>query len=233
MNVHCLQHVSFETPAFIETIIRKHGFKLSTTHLYRGEPLPDTEHEQIDALLVMGGPMGVHDEELCPWLKNEKLFIEKCIQRGIKVAGICLGAQLVAQALGAEITKNHSREIGFFPVRVEHRKNAADLLAGIPESFIPMHWHGDTFSIPSGAHHFASSDVCNNQGFIFKNQCLALQFHLESTEESLNTMIEHCGNELISSDSVQPVDILHSMQSRYGVENRVIMETLLINFLKL
>jgi GMP synthase-like glutamine amidotransferase len=230
MKIHCLQHVSFETPAYIEQIIEKRGFELTTTYLYKNDLLPEPDLDFFDILLVMGGPMGVHDETAYSWLKNEKKFIEKCINKGIKVAGICLGAQLVAHVLGAEVNKNRFQEIGFFPVQNKLDAHST-LLAGIPETIIPLHWHGDTFSIPAGAVHFASSEVCRNQGFIYNNQCLALQFHLESTDASLSSMIEHCSGDLVFGNYIQTAQQLSTMQLLYGKDNCTLIERILLNFI--
>lgn len=230
MKVHCLQHVSFETPAHISNIIENMKFSLCTTHLYRNESLPDLNHELFDLLLVMGGPMSVHDESDYSWMKSEKKFIEMCIRKGIKVAGVCLGAQMIADVLGAQVKKNDFPEIGFFPVKIVAGENTSTILDGVPQSFVPLHWHGDTFSVPAGAVHFASSDACRNQGFIYNNQCMALQFHLESTISSVNTMIENCGSDIVNGKYIQPVENLLLMQKQYGDENCRIMEKLFMNF---
>src|SRR6202000_331686 len=110
---HCLQHVSFETAGLVGDFVRERGHTLGTTALFQDEPLPATT--DFDALIIMGGPMSVHDEEAFPWLQAEKMLIAEAIKEGKKVLGICLGAQLIAQVLGARVYPNREKEIGFWP----------------------------------------------------------------------------------------------------------------------
>ena len=112
MNIHCIQHVPFENPGSIGDWIKHKGYRLSTTRLYGGESLPDID--PIDWVIIMGGPMGIYDEDKYPWLKEEKVFIKNALDKGKVVIGICLGAQLIAGVLGAKIYKNRYREIGYF-----------------------------------------------------------------------------------------------------------------------
>ena len=115
MRVHYLSHVPFEKLGTMETWLEQRGARLSATRFYQGEPLP--EPEQLDTLIVMGGPMGADDEARYPWMAAEKRFIEQCIAADKKVLGVCLGAQLIARVLGAPVTANPEPEIGWFPVQ--------------------------------------------------------------------------------------------------------------------
>jgi len=201
MRVHHLQHVPFEGLGSIESVLKKNGHTLTSTHLYKGDNLPSVN--DLDLLIVMGGPMSVSDENIYPWLKAEKQFIKEAIKSGKKVLGICLGAQLIAEVLGAEVHKNKYREIGWFNVKKTKETSQTVLSDILPESFEAFHWHGDTFEIPADAKHIAQSEACKNQGFIFDNRILALQFHLETTPESAESLIKNCGNELDGSKYVQ------------------------------
>ena len=111
MRVHYLSHVPFEKLGTMETWLEQRGARLSATRFYQGEPLP--EPEQLDTLIVMGGPMGADDEARYPWMAAEKRFIEQCIAADKKVLGVCLGAQLIARVLGAPVTANPEPEIGW------------------------------------------------------------------------------------------------------------------------
>src|SRR5579872_4106629 len=115
MRYHSLQHVSFETPGLLGDFIRARGDSLSATALYHGHALPVTD--DFDVLIIMGGPMSIHDEEDYPWLRAEKELIAAAIREEKKVLGICLGAQLIAAVSGARVYRNPVKEIGFWPVR--------------------------------------------------------------------------------------------------------------------
>jgi len=190
MKIHYLQHVPFEGPAYLQTLAREKGAKLSGSRLFAGDPLPaDTD---FDLLAVMGGPMGVHDEALYPWLREEKRFIGSIIDAGKKVLGICLGAQLIADVMGASVYKNTSREIGWFPVTRSSDAASSSFGRALPEQFYAFHWHGDTFDIPAGAIHIAESEACTNQGFVYDERVVGFQFHLEATRESIKALLDNC-----------------------------------------
>jgi GMP synthase (glutamine-hydrolysing) len=143
-------------------------------------------------LFVMGGPMGVYDEAACPWLSAEKKAIERMIRAGKMVVGICLGAQLIADVLGARVYTNRYREIGWFPVSFPQSENLPGLLAGLPERADAFHWHQDTFDIPAGATRVAGSEACENQAFCYGNTTLAVQFHWEITAAGVENLIANC-----------------------------------------
>jgi GMP synthase (glutamine-hydrolysing) len=196
MKIHWLQHVPFEGLGCIEPWLIENGRHISCTRFWAGDRLPDIG--SVDGLIVMGGPMGVYDEAIYPWLAEEKAFIRKIVAQNTPVLGICLGAQLIAEVLGSNVRKNRHREIGFFPVTGDGKI--------FPAKFTAFHWHGDTFGIPDGAEHLASSSACENQGFIYKNNVLALQFHLETTEQSLLSLYEHCQNEITGGPFIQTLE---------------------------
>ncbi len=194
IHIHCFQHVPFETPAAITNWIVAHGFSLTTTHLYLNEPVPPLNG--IDWLLVMGGPMNIYEEDQYNWLAAEKQFIKSAIAGGKVVIGICLGAQLIADALGAKVYKNEDKEIGWWQVELTEDALQNEWGNIFPEVFTVYQWHGDTFDIPDGCIHIIESAVCQNQAFTKNNLVYAFQFHLEMTTESIVALIENCGNEL-------------------------------------
>ncbi len=182
MNIHYLQHVPFEGLGSIHDWVKRRGHTLRATHFYRGDALPVVE--TLDLLLVMGGPMNIYEEASYPWLKEEKRFIEQAIATGRHELGICLGAQLVADALGAKVYANADKEIGWFPVERTQATSGDCLFAALHSRLEVFHWHADTFDIPSGAVHAARSAGCAHQAFVYDERVVGLQFHLETTPAS-------------------------------------------------
>lgn len=233
MRFHCLQHVSFETPGLLADAIRRHGHTLRTTALFSGEALPLTT--DFDALIIMGGPMSVHDEGVHPWLRAEKELIAAAIGEKKKVLGICLGAQLIAEVAGGRVYPNPQKEIGFWPVHWtkagESRFPGLAAQALVTKAF---HWHGETFDLPPGAVLLASTPACPNQGFLLGDDVLGLQFHPEVTPEIIGAMIEHEGHELVDAPCIQTAaDMLDQAKALLGADSggRALADGGLISFL--
>ena len=177
MRVHYLMHVPHEALGNMEPWFVDRGHHLTRSRLYAGDPLPDPA--AIDWLVVMGGPMAVYEEDRHDWLVPEKRFIEAVIARGIPVLGVCLGSQLLAEVLGARVRPHPQREIGWFPVTLTEAGRRSRLLRHLPATFLPLHWHGDTFTLPAGGEHLAASEACAQQAFSYGDHVVGLQFHLE------------------------------------------------------
>jgi GMP synthase-like glutamine amidotransferase len=201
MQIHTLQHVPFEGPAAIADWAARRGHPLAVSHLYDGDPLPALA--DFDRLVIMGGPMSVGDTAEHPWLAAERAFIADAVAAGKSVIGVCLGAQLIAAALGARVYPNAEKEIGWFPVQLTEQARALDLCDGLPASLPVFHWHGDTFELPAGAVHLAESDACAHQAFLLDGRVLGLQFHLESTPTSVAAICEHGADEVVPARWVQ------------------------------
>ncbi len=227
MRIHCLQHVPFEDPGYLLSLFHEKGGHISSTRLYNHEPLPELFN--FDMLVIMGGPMGVYDESQHPWLVREKKFIEKTMHAGKHVLGICLGAQMIAAVLGARVERNPLKEIGWFPVIIEPNALHAGICAHIPGIFKAFHWHGDTFDIPAGAQKLCRSDACPNQAFITGERTLALQFHLECTEKSINNLIDNCPDDFEESPFVQSIADVRSGMNNIKACNEI-MGRIITNF---
>lgn len=224
MKIQVFQHVPFEGPGTIGPFLQASGeHQIEIAHLYRGE-LPKVL--DCDLLVVMGGPMGVYDEAEFPWLIDEKRAIESALRSGSKVLGICLGAQLIASVLGADVRPMGYREIGWFPVVSEPDFHGGWAQGIFPEKFEPLHWHGDTFDIPAGASRLGSSTACQNQGFVVGDQVVALQFHLEFNADSVRRLAGAVPGELDGSAYVQTEAQMLQQQNNFEDANELMQKLL-------
>ncbi len=216
-----LQHVPFEGPASIRAWASQNGIDLETFCCATNSHYP--EIAEFDGFIIMGGPMGVNDE--LSWLRTEQQFIKALIASGKPILGICLGAQLLADALGAAVSKHHCREIGWLPVEtMQHEHWLARLL---PAQFTPLHWHGDTFEIPANAVHICRSEICENQAFAVGETIVGLQFHLEFDIETATRVGEACADEIaVTGPSVQSLDVICSDPERFTQSNQLMFKLL-------
>lgn len=195
----------------MEDWVRRPSNKVTATRFYEDERMPFVE--LFDTLIILGGPMSVHDEKQYPWLVQEKQLIQKAIERGKKVIGICLGAQLIAEVLGATVSKNTYREIGWMPVTQTASARSHALFSDLPHTMDVFHWHGETFDLPKGAAHLLSSEGCVNQAFSYGDNVLALQFHMEMTQDAIKLISEYCQDELIEGPYI------HKEETFYNEDN--------------
>jgi GMP synthase-like glutamine amidotransferase len=221
MRAVILQHVPFEGPGSIADWLAATKADVRTVQLFAGDALPTVA--EVDLLIAMGGPMSVNDDWFHDWLKDEKRFIADCVAQGRAVVGICLGAQLIASALGATVGPNDHNEIGWFDIEARPVEGAFRF----PERATVLHWHGETFSLPEGASLLASSEACKHQAFQFGERVIGLQFHLETTPDSLAEMLEACGDELVPERFVQDQgDILDALP-QHATANHALMAAVL------
>ncbi|MCC6144230.1 MAG: type 1 glutamine amidotransferase [Candidatus Hydrogenedentes bacterium] len=228
MRIHYLQHVPFEDLANIETWLRSRGHEITGTRFFAGEALPAAY--EIDGLVVLGGPMSIHDEDQYPWLVAEKQFVEKVVDKGVPTLGICLGAQLIAEVLGGRVTRNPEPEIGWHPVKRTQHCGDCRFFADLPDEFAAFHWHGETFTIPPDCVHLAESEACRNQAFRFEEHVLGLQFHLESSETSMENLLTHCGDELRDAPYVQRAEDIRTQSGAHLPRITPLMEKILVGF---
>ncbi len=215
MKLHYLQHEFFEDPAAILTWAKGKRWRISRTMLLKEHPFPDPS--AIDWLVVMGGSMGVYDEKRYPWLVAEKEFIAETIERGKKVVGVCLGAQIISHVLGGVVCRNEHEEIGWFPVTLTEEGRTSEIFAGSPQTFCAFHWHADTFTIPQTAQRLAASDACRNQAFAYDGgRVVGLQFHIEADRHTVTKMAKHLAKKPRTGKYIQsPADITDVPEERY------------------
>lgn len=171
-----LRHLAFEDLGSLAPVLSALGYEVTT--LDAGcDDISGPMVREADLLIVLGGPIGVYEAETYPFLDDEKASIRARVGVNAPTLGICLGAQLIASALGADVTLGTAKEIGFAPLDLTSAGAAGPLrhLAGVPV----LHWHGDVSSLPADAACLASTALCHNQAFSIGSNILGLQFHAE------------------------------------------------------
>ncbi|WP_246070712.1 type 1 glutamine amidotransferase [Paenibacillus kobensis] len=167
---------------------------------------------ETDVLIVLGGPMSAYDDEKYSWLADEKAFIQLALQQGIKVLGICLGAQMLAELLGGKVYRHSVKEIGWH--RIERTGETHPWMTSMPEEFYSFQWHGDTFDLPPGAQWLARSGACGHQAFAWGDHVMGLQFHWETTPACIEQMLERWAVELIDSPYIQSAEQIRAEYAR-------------------
>lgn len=189
----------------ISSWVEQRGHQAMPVRLFDGDPLP--QKDEVEMLILMGGPMSVNDEETHPWLSPEKELVREIIESGKPVFGVCLGAQLIASALGKKVYPAPELEVGWFPVQAG--PSGAAVQFSLPDEVTVLHWHGETFDLPDRSIRLGSSKVCKNQAFLLGERVVGTQFHFEADREAVEGFLGD-SYEGLSSDLPyvqRPVDI--------------------------
>ena len=230
IRIACIQQVDFEGLGAIALWAQE---REATYTLYHADENELPPLDSFDLLIILGGPMSIKNEEVYPWLKEEKMLIRRAITADKYLFGICLGAQLISEALGGTVIQSPEKEIGVYPLtNCAPRGHANTLASALPQEFLALHWHGEMFTIPEKALHFAASKGCPNQGFIYDNRVVALQYHLEATKESVRELIAHGTEDLalqgpFIQDAEEIVELLEKNTKKIRGQLYVILDTLL------
>lgn len=200
LKIIVFKHFSFDDDSVIASWAARQGHELQV--LVPSDIVEYPAQAAFDMLVILGGPMSVYQEEQHPWLIAEKPFVRQCVDEGKPVLGICLGAQMLSEALGGKVYRGECKEIGWHTVRRTEERHP--IFDAMPSSFVSFQWHGDTFTLPEGARRLAYSDACGNQAFSYGDTVLALQFHLETTPSCIGTMLDAWKSELVEAPYIQP-----------------------------
>ena len=211
-EVLVFQHDPFEDLGFFGEVLEKQGAEYRVVRLFHGE-MPAEEWEHVRALIILGGPMSVDEEEGFPFLRWEKRIIRAAIDEAVPILGICLGAQLIATALGTPVFHGPVKEIGWSPISITPHGQVDSLLGYLPETATVFQWHGDGFDLPAGAIRLASSAHYGTQAFRLGKTIYGLQFHLEVTPPMIERWIEERSKDLALAPYVLPEKILADTQS--------------------
>ena len=202
MSVLIIKHIDIEGPGLVEYCLKQEKIPYQILNLSPRVHLPKLE--EITHIVLLGGPMNVYEEDRYPFLRDEDLFIKEAIQRGKAILGICLGAQLIAKALGAKVSKALAKEIGWYDVSLTEIGSQDPLFSNLPKTFSVFQWHEDTFEIPKGGKLIATASPLPHQAFRYGEKVYGLQFHLEVTEEMIGEWVEAYEEEFKGLQPSQP-----------------------------
>lgn len=236
MRILAFRHFDFDDYYAFASWARKGGHRLEVR-----DPALGVRREWLDGLdllIVCGGPMSVYEDAAYPWLAEEKLFVKQAVESGIKVLGICFGAQMLAELLGSPVFRGRHKEIGWH--RVFRTEESHPWLEELDGQFVSFQWHGDTFELPEETRLLAYSEAYRVQAFSYQEHVLGLQFHLETTPACMEEMIGHWSAELTdapyiqseeqirreSGRSGQSIDALHRILDRISAQGAVPKEEL-------
>lgn len=183
-----IRHVAFEDLGTYGPVLARRGYSVRTVDA----PIDDlvaAGAETADVLVVLGGPIGAYEDDSYPFLAAETALIARRLAAGRPTLGVCLGAQIMARALGARVYKARVKELGFAPLRLTDAGHRGPLRHLDPALTPVLHWHGDTFDLPKDAVHLAATDICPNQAFALGHHALALQFHVEVSAQALEAWL--------------------------------------------
>lgn len=180
----CVKNISVEGPGTLGTFFQKKGYQTREIDLQAGERL-SSSFDSVDAVVILGGPMNVYEEDKHPFLKDEDVFIKKILERHIPFLGICLGSQLLAKASGGRVVRSPKEEIGFSSIRLTEDGKKDPLFEGLKETVEIFQWHGDMFEIPPQGKLLASSQDCPHQALKVGACAYGFQFHIEITDKSI------------------------------------------------
>jgi GMP synthase (glutamine-hydrolysing) len=210
------QHVPHEILGTLNPLLKRAGFRIRYVNFGR-HPDAQPTLEGYHGLVVLGGPMSVNNSDRLPHLKTELILIEEAMKKSLPVLGICLGAQLIAKTLGANVYPNHEKEIGWYDVTPTEEASSDCVFTHFRETETIFQWHGDTFDMPHGASHLASSRACGNQAFRYGLNVYGLQFHLEVDEPMIHRWLKVPENrlEIASLKGNIDADHIHSETPRH------------------
>jgi len=196
-RVWVLQHVPCETLGIIADVLAAANLSPQYVRTFAGEPVPRDMRDAV-GLVVMGGPMGVYEHTQYPHLRAEMRLIERALGENKPVLGVCLGSQLLAATLGAEVKPGARKEIGWYPITLSPEAATDSLWAGVESPFVAYHWHGDIFDVPRGAVTLASSELTACQAFRYGERAYGFLFHMEVTDLIIDDMVRNFAAELTS-----------------------------------
>lgn len=232
-RVLALQQTWDDPPGYLGEILDEHGIICDTIEVEKA-PLPDPTHYQ--AIVVLGGPQHLYADTHLSYIAQEQVLLRQAVEQDIPVLGICLGGQLLASALGAEVYRHDQAEIGFYQVPLTEEGRLDPLFAGLPGHQFAFHWHLDVFDLPAGSTRLASNEIAPNQAFRYGSRAYGLQFHIEMNAEIAHIWLHDpiCVREITETlkDASAPTRIAQEW-TRYAPTYQTHTRLLFENFLRI
>jgi GMP synthase (glutamine-hydrolysing) len=224
LAVLVIRHESHEGPGLIGERLVSRGFRLELLDAWR-ETLPE-DPAFYAAIVVMGGSMGVYEQDRFPFLSREIALMSEARRHGVPVLGVCLGSQLLAAAAGAKVYPGGKKEIGWRPVTLTESARKDEIFGGCPQEFMTFHWHGDTFDLPEGAERLASSGITVNQAFRWGASAWGIQFHPEVTPAMIREWVRHGmkTGEIAAADSKEILELIPSQWEASAALGRALFD---------
>lgn len=234
MKLLVLQHVAHELLGTLNPLLKRAGFRIRYVNFAR-HPDAQPSLDGYDGLIVLGGPMSVNDADRLPHLTTELKLIEDAMRRDVPVLGICLGAQLIAKTLGAEVYRNPEKEIGWYDVSPTDDASGDPLLLPLQKTEKIFQWHGETFDMPRSARHLAYSFLCANQAYRYGAKVYGFQFHMEVDEPMIHRWLRVPENqtEISALRGDCHIEQIYSDTSRHMARLRDISERVFRAFIDL
>lgn len=220
-SILVIQHVASEGLGLIEQQLESAGFSARYVKVFAHDKIPIIVPHGVSGVIVLGGPMGVYEDDKYPFIKDEIKLLESAIKGAVPVLGVCLGSQLLAKAGGARVYKGKTKEIGWYKIKLTDAGASDRLFMGLPEELTVFQWHGDTFDVPAGGVNLASSDAFDNQAIRVGVNAYGLQFHLEVTPRMITDWISVNASELNAlKGKIDPTAILNETPKYINTLNK-------------
>ena len=224
-TIYAIQHLAFEDLGSFEDVFYDLGYRVRYFEAGVDDLSKALSYEGLT--IILGGPIGVYETDDYPFLKDEIKLLKQRLAKNLPTIGICLGAQLIAHALGEKVYAGHQKEIGWSALDIRYANN--NILAPLAETPV-LHWHGDTFDLPDEAVLLASSKMYSNQAFQVGKNILALQFHLEVASDSLEKWLIGHTCELRKANI--DISALRADNAKYAMQLESVAEVIIKDFLK-
>ena len=233
MRITLIQHTAVDSPGITTDVLAQHNIATEVIRVDRGDTLPTGVDSNglsdglSDVLMTFGGPVALHGSDLPPWVSQERELIRQYAKAGRRVFGICLGAQLIASALGAMTGPNLEPEFGWHPIQRVESSGQSELTLLLPPKVTVLHWHQNTFELPIGATHLYQSDACHHQAFSIEDRIIGFQFHPEATTKTLDYYLKVANPSRITGRFVQTTEeIQRGVAEHLASQNQMLREFL-------